>query len=93
MNRKKMQQSSAGDMTVSKKRRLPESNIRLRRLILSFLELDENSTRLPGIKDCKTINGKRIQKRVLNDYMSNLYVMLRAAHPDVDISRATFCCH
>ena len=35
VNRKKMQPSNEGDMTVPKKRRLPELNIKLRRLILS----------------------------------------------------------
>ena len=40
--------------------------------VLRFYARDDNSTALPGKRDAKRVKKVQIQKRSLNDYLSNL---------------------
>ena len=46
--------------------------------VLDFYHRDDVSTNLPGKRDTKKVKRKRklVQKRVLNDYLHNLYQSL-----------------
>ena len=54
-------------LAVMKKNRLLESRNHLRQHITNFLEVDENSTCLPGKRDAQKVDDEKVQKRVLND--------------------------
>ena len=78
-------------LAVVKKSRLLESRNRLRQHITNFLELDENSTCLPGKRDAQKVEDEKDQKRVLNYYMHNLNMKYLAQNPDKKVSRSVFC--
>lgn len=62
----------------------------LKEKVVSFMEREDNSTVMPGKKDCSA--GKiKIQKRVLNDYLHNLHSKFCLKNPEIKISRALFC--
>lgn len=62
----------------------------LKEKVVSFMEREDNSTVMPGKKDCSA--GKiKIQKRVLNDYLHNLHSKVCLENPEIKISRALFC--
>ncbi len=58
-----------------------------------FFERDDNSRMIPGKKDAKKIEKGRlkIQKRILNDYLSNLYEKFTAEYPEDALSFSSFC--
>ena len=60
--------------------------------VLDFNHRDDVSTALPGKRDAKKHKMKkiRIQKRVLNDYLSNLYEIFITENNDLKCSFATF---
>ena len=51
--------------------------------MVDFYEKGDNSTALPGKSDAKSIkcNMPKLQKRVLKDYLSNLYSKYVAENP------------
>ena len=59
---------------------------------LEFYALDEVSTALPGKRDAKKVKKRkaRLQKRSLNDYLSNLYKKLKAEKPYLKVSFSSF---
>ena len=74
-----------------KKQRLADTRRRQRDLVVQFFEADDNSTCLPGKKDYIKVNGEKIQRRILNDYVKNLYVKFSATHTNLAISWGRFC--
>lgn len=58
---------------IRKRRRNEEINNAVNRDIKEFLEREDNSRLLPGKSDAVKVGKNRVQKRVLNDYMYNLY--------------------
>ena len=59
--------------------------------VKTFYYRDDVSTALPGKRDCKSIRkGTRLQKRVLNDYLSNLHQKMIAGKSDLKLPFATF---
>jgi hypothetical protein len=55
----------------------------------TFLEREDNSTTMPGKND--TIGREKVQKRVLNDYLHNLYAKFMLENPGTKISKSKFC--
>jgi len=45
---------------------------------------------MPGKRDSKTCGGMKIQKRILCDYMYNLYHKYMAENPTMKMSHAHF---
>lgn len=60
------------------------------KLVEEFLSRDENSRLNPGKKDFVTVNGEKVQSRLLNDYLDVMYDRFKAEYPDEKISRSTF---
>ena len=59
--------------------------------VVSFYLRDDVSIALPGKRDTKKIaKRKRIQKRTLNDYLSNLQTKFLEEFPQHEISLSTF---
>ena len=60
----------------------------LYKAVINFYNLDDVSTALPGKRDAKKVKqGKpHIQKRVLNDYLSNLHQKLVSEHTNMSCS-------
>ena len=58
--------------------------------VKEFLERDDNSSVMPGKKDCMS-DKNRTQKRVLNDYLHNLHQKFLMENPDTTLSRSSFC--
>ena len=58
--------------------------------VLAFYNRDDVSTALPGKRDAKTHRKIRIQKRVLNDYLSNLHEKFKTENTDLQLSFSTF---
>ena len=59
--------------------------------VLAFLERDDNSRVLPGKNDKKRMeDGQTKQKRVLTDYLSNLYDKFTSENPTAKISQTSF---
>ena len=73
------------------KKRLAKMRETQRAIAVQFFEADDNSTCLPGKKDFIIVDRKKIQKRILNDYMKNLYQKFLAMNPNLAISWGRFC--
>ena len=60
--------------------------------VLEFYARDDVSTALPGKRDAKKVKKRkaRLQKRSLNDYLSNLYEKLKAEEPYLKVSFSSF---
>ena len=60
--------------------------------VLEFYARDDVSTALPGKRDAKKVKKRkaRLQKRSLNDYLSNLYEKLKAEKPYLKVSFSSF---
>ena len=62
-----------------------------RRRVTCFYERDDNSTCLPGKKDCVAVaKGHKRQKRVLTDFLKNLYSKFKSETLDEKISYTSF---
>ena len=64
----------------------------LDKAVINFYNRDDVSTALPGKRDAKNVKqGKpHIQKRVLNDYLSNLYQKFVSEHTKMSCSLPSF---
>ena len=71
------------------KRRATERQLH-KHQIEEFLEDVTTARRCPIKKDLKTCDGITVSKKVLNDYMDNLYDKFTLENPMIKISRATF---
>ena len=61
------------------------------RMYIDFISRDDNSRMEPGKKDFVKVDGRKEQRRILTDYMGNLYLKFLFEHPTVSISRSLFC--
>ena len=73
-----------------KKQRLVDLMKERKAHVVKFLEDDENSAATPGKGDTIAVDGEKIQRRILNDYMHNLHLKYLAENPDNAISRSFF---
>ena len=87
-NRTKMCRTSSKVLNVPKAKR--GLNLQIHTEVLKFYTQDNNSTALPGKKDCKRVKKAQIQKQSLNDYLSNLYHKLKVEQPELKVSFASF---
>ncbi|WAR06284.1 LOW QUALITY PROTEIN: hypothetical protein MAR_021653, partial [Mya arenaria] len=88
VNRGQLLKADMGKSIV--KRRQVLERTQLAKKVRDFLERDDNSSCLPEKRDStKTKTGMK-QTRVLNDYMYNLHLKLKAENPGVKISLTTF---
>ena len=62
----------------------------LERQVRSFLERDNNSRMNPGKQDCLTVDGEKVQTRILNDYLYILYEKFLAENNQVKMSKSSF---
>ena len=64
----------------------------LHKKVLDFYHRDDVSTALPGKRDTKKVKRKRklVQKRVLNDYLHNLYQKFVTENFEIPYSFSTF---
>ena len=49
--------------------------------VVQFLEREDNSAYLPGKRDATKSGNKRVQTRLLSDYMYNLHLKYKFEHP------------
>ena len=59
--------------------------------VQSFYERDEVSRVMPGKNDYVAVDGKKVQKRIMNDYLKNIYERFSAEYPTITISFSLFC--
>ena len=89
-DRRKLSKTKSKTIDLEKQKRgfQPE----LHNQVLDFYRRDDVSIALPEKRDVKKIGKKkpRIQKRVLSDYLSNLYEKFVAENTNVKISFSTF---
>ena len=58
--------------------------------VREFYERDDNSRAQPGKADYTSKDGTKTQKRVLTDYLKNLYEKFKSEHISIHISLSTF---
>lgn len=78
-------------VTMSSQRKNRTIKQKYGQLVITFLEREDNCTILPGKRDTKTVEKVVHQKRVLNDYLHNLYDKFKVENPNVKISKTQFC--
>ena len=58
--------------------------------VVDLIEREDNGTTLPGKRDTqRTENGTK-QKRILSDYLHNIYDKFRLETTSIEISKTTF---
>lgn len=72
-----------------RRRSLKEHRLYLE-MIVKFLELCDNSTVHPSKQEVKIVDGTMKAKRILNDYLDNLYDKFMLESPNAEVSRSTF---
>ena len=80
-------------LTCLERRQLLARQKELERQVRSFLERDDNSRMNPGKQDCLTVDGEKVQTRILNDYLYILYEKFIAENPQVKKSKSSFYRH
>ena len=91
-NRRKLAKVEAKSVKVRNTRKLPLIEKRVQAKVIDFFKRD-NSRMMPGKKDAKRIGkgGPKLQKRILNDYFSNLYEKIITEYPEDLLSFSSFC--
>lgn len=85
-------QSKSKSCVMKKRTRLLQLHEAKKEMVKAFLERDDNSRMMPGKNDAKRREtGVKVQKRILCDYLYNLFDEFEAENPDERMSRATFC--
>ena len=59
--------------------------------VRAMYEDDEYSRQLPGQKDCITVDGAKVSKRLLLVKIEELYRKFKEKHPDLKIGLSKFC--
>ena len=92
-DRRKLSKVKAKSIKIRKLRKKPLIEKGIQAKVLEFFGRDDNSRMMPGKKDDKIIEKgtPKIQKRILNDYLSNLYDKSVAEYPEDRLSFASFC--
>ena len=62
-----------------------------KRSVVEFLSREDNSTCLPGKRDCIKVHGRKLQKHVLRDSMEILHTKYLTENPGENVSFSTFC--
>ena len=90
---RKLSKVKAKSIKIRKLRKKPLIEKEIQAKVLEFFGRDDNSRMMPGKKDAKIIEKgtPKIQKRILNDYLSNLYDKSVAQYPEDRLSFASFC--
>ena len=90
--RRKLSKVKAKSIKIHKLRKKPLIEKGIQAKVLEFFGRDDNSRMMPG-KDAKIIEKgtPKIQKRLLNDYLSNLCDKFAAEYPEDRLSFASFC--
>lgn len=90
--RNSLMQSKSKSCVMKKRTRLLQLHEAKKEMVKAFLERDDNSRMMPGKNDAKRREtGVKVQKRILCDYLYNLFDEFEAENPDERMSRATFC--
>ena len=92
-DRRKMGKETSKVLRVTRNKRGFDPDVH--KQVIEFYHRDDVSTPLPGKKDAKSVKVKqrkrvKIQKRTLNDYLSNLFQKLIAEKPSIKLCFATF---
>lgn len=74
----------------NKRMRMSKEAGRYKEKIQEFYERSDNSTTLPNKKDVKTKGNTEVFKKILNDYIDNLFEKFLLENPSIKVSRATF---
>ncbi|XP_048580476.1 uncharacterized protein LOC116604139 [Nematostella vectensis] len=90
VSRRFIKNAKTKKVSYTRKGRLVEIRKRLQEDIISFLERDDNSRMMPGKQDAKKCGDRKIQKRILSDYLYNLRMKYLAENPNAKISQAVF---
>ena len=92
-DRRKLFKVKAKSIKIRKLRKKPLIEKGIQAKVLAFFGRDDNSPMIPGEKDAKIIEKgtPKIRKRILNDYLSNLYDKFAAEYPEDRLSFASFC--
>ena len=93
-NRRKLSKVKAKSIKICKLRKKPLIEKGIHAKVLEYFGRDDNSWMMPGKKDSKIIEKgtPKIQKRILNDYLSNLFLtnLLHSIQTIVCLSFASF---
>ena len=90
--RNSLMQSKSKSCAMEKRTRLLQLHQAKQEMVKAFLERDDNSRMMPGKNDAKrSETGVKVQKRILCDYLYNLFDKSKAENPDQRMSHATFC--
>ena len=81
ISRNHLQKMKNKSLVHLKKSRLVTLNAQLKKSVQAFLEREDNSRMMPRKRDSKTCGGVTIQKRILCDFMYNLYHKYMAENP------------
>ena len=92
-DRRKLSKVKATSIKIRKLRKKPLIEKGIQAKVLEFFGRDDNSRMMRGEKDARIIEKgtPKIQKRILNDYLSNLYDKFVAEYPEDSLSFASFC--
>lgn len=77
-------------MKVSKRKVMTEKITKMKEEVVDFYNRDDNSRMMPGKADAVKVGRGKQQKRVLNDYLSNLFLKYKA-ESNYNMSFSTFC--
>ncbi|VDI54169.1 Hypothetical predicted protein [Mytilus galloprovincialis] len=89
LSRNKLAKVATKDINIKRFYRIREMG-KHRYNVTRFLQRDENSRVMPGKADYVKTDDKKVQKRILTDYLSNLYHKFMMVHPTVKLSFTTF---
>ena len=92
-NRRKLAKVKAKSIKIRNIRKKPLIGKGVQAKVIDFFKRDDNLCMMPGKKDAKRIekDGPKIPKRILNDYLSNLYEKFIAEYPEDPLAFSSFC--
>lgn len=90
INRRRLAGATDKILKISRKKRSLKEQGRYKDMVINFMERCDNTVVHPNKQEVKYVDGSLKAKRVLTDYIDNLYDKFRAENPEVKISRATF---
>ncbi|KAK6186926.1 hypothetical protein SNE40_006182 [Patella caerulea] len=91
LSRKSLRRNNSKNLQLIPRKRMETVRTDLQQKVKAFMEREDISRMMPGKNDVINSDGTKYQKRILNDYLSNLYEKFKADHPYVEISFSTFC--
>ncbi len=70
--------------------KLSQAGLQLKEQVREYFLRDDNSRMMPGKADYITVQGQKIQKKVLNDYVYNIHAKFCSENPEIKIHLSTF---